>query len=89
MKPFNPLRESVVTSSSAQMSQGMSRPLHSVFTYRGMLLPPRTKEVKQPRGVPPLSWSTDPMTDGAPDARFTLPAGAREETVKKKHLHQP
>jgi hypothetical protein len=89
MKPFNPLHERVVTSSSAQMSQGTSHPLHSVFTNRGMLLPPQPKEVKLPPGVPPPSWSTDPMTDGAPDTRFTLPARAREETVKKQRLQQP
>ncbi len=65
------------------MSQGMSHPLHSVFTNRGTLPPPRPKEVKWPSGVPLPSWITDPMTDGAPDARFILPAQAREETVKK------
>jgi hypothetical protein len=71
------------------MSQGMSHPLHSVFTNRGMLPPPRPKEFKQPPGVPPLLWSTDPVTDGAPDARFTLPAQAQEETVEKQCLQQP
>jgi hypothetical protein len=65
------------------MSQGTSCPLHSVFTNRGMLPPPQPKEVKQPPGVPSLSWSTDPMTNGAPDAGFTLPAWAWEETVEK------
>ncbi len=40
MKPLNPLHERVVTSLSAQMSQGTSHPLHSVFTNRGMLPPP-------------------------------------------------
>jgi hypothetical protein len=89
MKPFNPLRERVVSSLSAQISQGASHPLHSVFTSRGMLLPPQPKEVKRPPGVPPLSWSIDPMTDGAPDARFTLPAWAREETVEKQRSQQP
>jgi hypothetical protein len=89
MKHFNPLPERVVTSLSAQMSQGTSCPLHSVFTNRGMLLPPRPKEVKQPPGVPPPSWSTDPMTNGAPDARFTLPARAREETVKNNARNNP
>jgi hypothetical protein len=29
------------------------------------------------------------MTNGAPDARFTLPAQAREETVEKQCLQQP
>jgi hypothetical protein len=46
MKLFNSLHERVVTSSSAQMSQGTSGPLHSMFTNRGMLPPPQPKEVK-------------------------------------------
>jgi hypothetical protein len=57
-----------------------------------MLPPSQPKEVKQPPGVPPLSWSTDPMTDRSPDinsieqqptARVTLPARAQEENVEK------
>ncbi len=92
-KPFCPLRERVATSLSAQTSQGMSCPLHSVFTNRGMSPPPQPKEVEQPLGVPPLSWSTDPITNRAPDiksveqqptARVTLPAKAQEETIERQ-----
>ncbi len=66
-KPFCPLHERVATRPSALTSQGMSCPLHSVFTNRGMSPPPQPMEVKRPSGVPALSWSTDPMTNGAPD----------------------
>ncbi len=91
-KSFCSMCERVATSPSAQMSQGTILPLHSVFTNRGMPPPPQPKEVKRPPEVPPLSWSTDPMTYRAPDidsveqhptARVTLPARAWEERVEK------
>jgi hypothetical protein len=90
---FLPFAERVATSPSAQTSQCTSRPLHSMFTNRGVSPPPQPKEDEQPPGVPPLSWSTDSMTNGAPDiesieqqptARVTLPAWAREDTVEKQ-----
>jgi hypothetical protein len=61
--PVCPLLERVGTSQSVQISQGFLCPQHSKSIKEGMPPTSQRKDVKQPQGDPPRSWSIVPMME--------------------------
>jgi hypothetical protein len=65
--PICPLCERGRTSLSVQTSQGFIFPRNSESTNKGKPPPPQHKDVGQPPGEPPRSWSIAPTTGGTPN----------------------
>jgi hypothetical protein len=91
--PVCPLLERVGTSQSVQTSQGFLCPQHSESIEEGVSPPPQHKNVKQPQGEPPQSWSSAPVMRATFDldsaewysaAREVLPTQAGESRVKER-----
>jgi hypothetical protein len=75
------------------MSQGFICPRHSESTNKGMPPPPQHKDIEQPPGEPPRSWSIVPtMGDTSnldsveqhPAAKKRLPDQAKASTVEEQ-----